>query len=151
MPTDDEEFRYERARLYRGRRDVSNHRRSFSPERRRRPRQARGAGDARPKPMRAPAGGTFYPQDDGSLVYTEEGQEDVPFYGPKPPIGGKAMKHATILSTNPVLCMGDIRGVTELPNPRTASSHCVRANASCVCRLNFGDGRTVTSRVIAVR
>jgi len=29
---------------------------------------------------RAPAGGTFYTQDDGSLVYREEGHEDIPFY-----------------------------------------------------------------------
>jgi len=123
-PTDDEESRK------RGRRDASNHRRSYSPERRRRSRQARGAGDARPRPpIRAPSGGTFYTQDDGSLVYTEEGQEDVQFYRPKPPLGGKGLKHATLLSTNPVLIMGDIRGVTELPDPRMAQSRCVKANA----------------------
>jgi len=79
--------------------------------------------------MRAPSGGTFYTQDDGSLVYTEEGQEDISFYRPKPPLGGKGNKHATLLSTNPVLIMGDIRGVNELPNPAMANSRCVKANA----------------------
>ena len=80
--------------------------------------------------MRAPAGGTFYTQDDGSLVYKGEGHEDIPFYRPKPPIGGKANKHATLLSTNPVLIMGDIRGVDELPNPACVTlSRCVKANA----------------------
>ena len=129
-PTDDEESRNSRAQLYRGRRDASNHRRSYSPERRRRPGQARRNGDSMPRPMRAPAGGTFYPQDDGSLVYKEDGHEDILFCRPKQPLGGKANKHATIISTNPVLIMGDIRGVDELPNPGCVTNcRSVKTNA----------------------